>query len=122
MKSEHEHTSAISESYFAMCKAVDTPVSLACWLKFKYSQKELSESSINPFDYTSPSAFFRDYSVVELLSKYKGLQTGVDTEKEALRRFTLAEEKCKSTNLFIKKSRMEVNPSVDGIIHSARRK
>lgn len=118
----HDRSHGMSEVYFALCKAIDTPVSLGAWLRFKYSQRELAEMSIKPDDYRCSQTFSADYSVVELLSKWKGLETGIDVEGEAIRRFTLAESSCLETNRRIRKSRMEVNSSVDGIIHSARRK
>lgn len=64
--------------FFALCKAIDSPISLGAWLRFEHNQLALAEMSINPLDYNDPSLFEADYLVVNYLSKWKGLNTGLD--------------------------------------------
>lgn len=76
-------------------QALDTPVSLACYLA---KDPELVERSVVPRNYTNASNFFRDYQAVKLLSKYPFLKTGIDTRKRALEKFAEAEDQCRITN------------------------
>lgn len=112
----------MDEVFFALCKAVNTPVSLGAWLRFKYAHEELAKATVDPRDYEAAASFRIDYSVCELLSKWKGLRTGINTKQVAMSRFTLAETQCEDANVRIRLSRKAVNPAIDGIIHSARRK
>lgn len=117
------HTSnEMEQVYFALCKAADTPVSLGCWLRYKYAQRELAEVDIHPGDYLDESSFSIDYAVISFLSKYKGLVTGIDKEAAALQRFTLAEQRCRDTNKALRVLRTGVQSSAHAIFHSAARK
>lgn len=113
-----------SKVYFALCKAVDTPVSLGLWLRFKYGEHEqLANFSIRPEWYCTAWSFHLDYICSEYLSKYKGLQTGLDVEAEALKRFTAAEVQCHETNMRIKEARQRgFSPRVEAVMFTARRK
>ena len=98
-------SSKIDATFQSLCEAVNTPRSLALWLLF--SSKELSQFlnlSVRAEDYLeSQSDKFRDdYLCTEYLSKYKGLDTGIDTRQVALAAFTTAEDQCKSANLRIR--------------------
>jgi len=109
--------------FFALCKTVNTPVSLGAWLRFEHNQLALAEMEIHPGDYHDPDAFRQDYLVVSFLSKWKGLSTGLDLEAEALRRFTAAEDSCRETNRRIRKSRSEAIESFTAaVIFTAKRK
>lgn len=93
---------SMGEVYFALCKSIDTPVSLGAWLRFKYSHLELANMQIVPSSYMSAESFASDYAVVSFLSKWKGLDTGLDLKAEAVRKFTQSEEVCAETNRRIK--------------------
>lgn len=113
----------IGEVYFALCKSFDTPRSLGAWLRFKYGEhKQLAECSAAPGDYTSPDDFFSDYLVFSYLSKYKGLNTGVDTKEVALASFRAAEEKCRATNGRFRNPVTGLSARANGMIHAASRK
>ncbi len=93
-----DNYSDMGEVFFALCKTVDSPVSLGAWLRYKYSHTELASMELNPRDYTEARVFQADYMVSSYLSKYKGLDTGVDLEAAALQKFTSSEEACAETN------------------------
>lgn len=113
----------IGKVYFALCKSIDTPVSLGCWLRFKHNQQALAEMKISPRDYLSHDAFSQDYACVSFLSKYKGLTTGIDTKRAALEAFTHFEEKCHSTNNLFRDPQLRgLSPRVSEILHYAQRK
>ncbi len=114
--------SVMDEVFFALCKSVDSAVSLGAWLRYKYSHTELASMDIDPRDYCSIAEFQRDYSVVCFLSKYKGLDTGLDLEKTALLKFTLSESQCKDTNERFRKLASVRNGHLHGVLHSAQRK
>jgi len=115
--------SLVSEVFFALCKTVDTPVSLGAWLRYKFSHTELSTMDIRPGDYRDPSSFFADYAVVSYLSKYKGLKTGVNLEEEALRKFTTSEAQCRETNERLRVHRAcGFKPRLSSVLHGAQRK
>jgi len=116
----------MGEVYFALCKTVDSPVSLGAWLRFKYAQAELASMPLDPMGYREgdKDRFHKDYSCVELLSKWKGLKTGIDTEAEAYRRFDIAEQMCAATNGRLKTMRAtgQLDPYVASVFHAAQRK
>lgn len=118
----HSDDSDMSEIFFALCKTVDTPISLGAWLRFKYSQTELASMALVPRDYTCADRFHIDYSVVSFLSKYKGLTTGIDKEAVALQKFTSSEAVCRETNQRFKRLDSIRNGRLHGILHSAQRK
>lgn len=117
-----DDNSVMGEVFFALCKTIDTPISLGAWLRFKYSQNELASMELNPRNYMSAASFSRDYAVVSLLSKYRDLETGNDLEAEALRKFTLAEDQCRETNLRFRNLATVRNGRLHGVLHSAQRK
>jgi hypothetical protein len=116
--------SRLSEVYFALCKAVDTPVSLGLWLRFKHGEhKQLAEFSLRPEWYCSAWQFHLDYICSEYLSKYIGLDTGVDKSAVALRGFATYEESCRKTNSRIREGRFRgCSPRVESVLHTTRRK
>jgi hypothetical protein len=118
----HSPSQGMDEVFFALCKTIDTPVSLGCWLKYKYDQIELCSSSVDPAKYERPSAFAADYLICEFLSKYKGLQTGIDTKAVGLSKFTLAEERNLDSNRRIRNAR-STPPGADvaSVLHTAQR-
>jgi hypothetical protein len=120
----HSEMSRLSEVFFALCKSVDTPVSLGAWLRFQHNQLALAEMSINPGDYLTAAAFKADYLVSSFYSKQVGLETGLDLEQEALRRFTASEDQCKESNLRLIANRREaLGPLLaQDVISTSRRK
>ncbi len=119
----HDRFNGMGEVFFALCKGIDTPVSLAQWLRFKYRDHiGIAEKAVRPGDYLSADAFRMDYLVTEFLSKWKGLQTGVDLEAKALSKFTQAEVVCQESNRRIRALRVAVDPATDGIFLAAQRK
>lgn len=119
----HEGFPLIDEVFFALCKAIDTPVSLGCWLRFKHNQLDLAQLEINPRNYLDSSAFSQDYACVSYLAKYQGLNTGLDLEAEAMRKFTSSEEQCKRTNeRFIHGRNFGFTKPIEQILYIARRK
>lgn len=119
----HNSTNCQSEVFFALCKTVDTPVSLGAWLRYKYSHKEYLEMAINPRHYKDAASFAKDYAVAEYLSKSKDLNTGVDLKSEALRRFTLAEQNCARLNRNFRSTAFWAeNPTLSSVLYRAQRK
>ncbi len=111
------------EIFFALCKSVDTPVSLGAWLRFKYSQIDLAQMDVNPRDYNDPDTFRKDYAVVSYFQKWKGLNTGLDLENEALLKFNSSEVRCRETNLRIRSLRDRSSKTwLASVFHSASRK
>lgn len=113
---------SVREVFFALCKSVDSPVSLGAWLRFNYNQSELASMSIRPGDYRSAEDFHLDYSVVSFLSKWKGLRTGINLKESALSSFRSSEDSCKRTNHRLKNFASVENPRLHSIFHAAQRK
>lgn len=111
----------IGEVFFALCKSIDTPVSLGCWLRYKYSHTELASCSIEPRNYSDYATFYKDYICVSYLSKYSGLDTGIDLEAVALQKFTTSEAACRRTNIRLR-SEIGSRTRFEQYIHTARRK
>lgn len=119
----HDTSQYIGEVFYALCKTVDTPVSLGSWLRYKYREfSQLVSAAVNPADYEEPRSFARDYLVTEYLSKIRGLETGYDLKEIGLSKFKLAEEKNVSTNRRIRESRSAA-PAADvaSVLHTAQR-
>jgi len=115
--------SDMGEVFFALCKSVNSPVSLGAWLRYKYSHTELASMDINPRHYTSASAFKYDYAVVSFLSKFKGLHTGIDLEAVALQKFKQSEDQCRETNKrFRHIQTADLTPSAHSVLYAAQLK
>lgn len=114
----------LKEVFFALCKGADTPVSLACWLMFKHGEHEqLASKDIDPSQYNSLRDFRRDYAVVKYLSKYKGLNTGIDVENVARTSWLKSEEACAQTNRRLREARLRgFSPRVEAVMFTASRK
>lgn len=94
-------SSKIDATFQSLCEAVNTPRSLALWLMFRTDElSQFLNMGVRAEDYLeSQSDKFRDdYLCTEYLSKYKGLNTGIDTRQVALAAFTAAEDQCRITN------------------------
>lgn len=111
----------IRDCFYALAKAADTPVSLSCWLMFKYGEfKQLVEKNVNPQDYNCFDSWDRDYAVTKYLSKYIGLDTGIDLEKVALDSWNAAESQCQQTNLRLRQPASR--KGVEAVMFTAQRK
>lgn len=115
----------IDEVFFALCKHVNTPVSLSAWLKFKYSVQEYLDYALPIGDYLEcdTDRFGKDYMVTEYLSKYKEHRVKIDVEAVALQKFDASEDQCRATNGRIKKMRSQViKPELSARMFRAKRK
>lgn len=115
-------SSCMDEVFFALCKGVDTPYSLGCWLRYKYERKLLLDLEIDPRNYNSISTFRGDYLVYSYLSKYKCFDFDVDLKEEALRKFATSEVVCKATNERIRSEQSTLPGWLAAVIHSSQRK
>lgn len=79
-------------------EAIDTPVSLGCWLRLKYDVKSYLELSIDPLEYNSPESFSNDYLAVKFLSKFDGFDV-YDKDEAAREAFRKAEVQCAAANM-----------------------
>ncbi|UUW21233.1 MAG: RNA replicase beta chain [Sanya fiers-like virus 9] len=92
---------AFRKSFYDLASSLNTPRALSVWLLFDSgNHAELLELRTDPMMYLDSdiNKFRDDYLVTEYLSKYKGLQTGIDTKRVALDSFVTAESQCKATN------------------------
>lgn len=121
---DRQEDTFVGSVFFALAKGADTPVSLACWLMYKYGEHEqLARKEIDPHQYSSMLAFRKDYAVVKYLSKYKGLATGIDTKAAARSSWLKAEEVCRETNQRLREGRLRgLSPRVDAVMFTAKRK
>lgn len=106
-------------------EAIDSPVSLSCALLFKYGEHaQLAEKKVDPLRYKDPATFFDDYQSVKLLAKYPFLETGIDTEAVAYKKFLAAEVKCMKVNARFREREMGslFAPRVERILSVAARK
>lgn len=102
----HTEFPLVSEVYFAICKSIDTPVSLGAWLRYKHNQLALAQFDLPVRQYPDalfeflgrPNTFAKDLLVSSFLSKYKGLDTKLDLEAVAAQKFTSSEDSCLHTN------------------------
>lgn len=119
----HKSSDSFGEVFFALCKQVDTPTSLGCWLRYKHAEfTQLAKCRINPRDYTNEHEFAKDYLIVSYVSKYKGLNTGIDTRAVALQSFIDSELKCAQTNRNIRSWRAGLSKGPDAVLFTAARK
>lgn len=110
----------------AFLAGLDTPVSLGIWLRYEWREhNQLANLKIEPRAYCDRRAFQRDYAAVSYLSKFEGLQTGVDVRAVALSAHDKAEELNTLTNrLFRMRASGEYSffPRVEAAITLARHK
>jgi len=119
----HNVRTRIGEIFFALCKSIESPVALGAWLRFKYNQLALAEMEIHPSDYLDRESFEDDYLIVSFLSKGKMLETGLDLEVEAMKKFTTSEDQCGVTNRNLKNWRSQgIKPELAEIFHLSQRK
>jgi len=95
------HTSDCVElrAFRSLCIRVGSVTALQAYLLCEAGEfRQLAELSIKPDVYPNASSFGEDYLIVNFLSKWKGLNTGIDTKAVALSKWISAEEVCLSTN------------------------
>lgn len=98
-----------------LCQNVTSPVSESL---SHASDLEIARFKMpDPETYPDAESFSRDYLLVSYLSKYKGLQTQIDTKEVALSNFAIAESTCRRTNQFLSEHRLTI---VDPILHRAQ--
>jgi hypothetical protein len=115
---------SVGEVFFSLCKGLDSPLSLSCWLLYKYGEhRQLAEKSVRPEQYAVPDRFAVDYLCTSFLSKYKGLKTGTDLEQTALAKFKESETQCRTSNERIRAIlRGEIQTPLAGVFYAAQRK
>lgn len=91
----------VRDVFASLCTRVNTPRALTLEILSRYGEdRQLVEL---PFDFKAYlegdfHKFRDDYLLTEYLSKYKGWETGIDTEEVALLSFKTAEQQCEQTN------------------------
>lgn len=79
--------------------ALDTAVSLSMTILDRYGEYEqLVKKAIDPRDYQTAYSFYLDYQAVKVLSKFPYLDTKIDLQAEAQKKFLEAEVQCTLTN------------------------
>lgn len=112
----------------SLYEALDTPVSLGCSLRMKYSEwEQLAKVSVDPLHYlqSQTDRFANDYQAVSFLKKYPKKISGIDREALAWQKFLQAEEQCRQTNARFRayrEGRQETSPAVSACLHIAQRK
>lgn len=115
--------SLMGEVFFALCKSIDTPVALGCWLRWKYNQTDLAEKRVHPLQYHTIDTFLPDFVVTSYLKKYEALETNTDRGVVALSSFAGAERHCQTTNELYRDPQLRgISPRVHGILHAMQRK
>jgi hypothetical protein len=85
--------------YGRTLEAINSPVSLSCFLQLKYGEHTaLVDRKIDPTQYATAAAFRKDYQAVKGLSKAVFLKTDHDRRKSAVEKFWEAEKVCGVTN------------------------
>lgn len=80
-------------------EGLGTPTALKCYMLFKAGEwDQLSTLEVDPRNYLTANAYWRDASSVNLLRKLKELPTSVDREAKAVETFYQCEASCFRTN------------------------
>jgi hypothetical protein len=110
----------------ALCESVASPRALTVAILSKYGEdRQLAELSIDPRHYLHAETFRLDYLVTSYLSKWIGLDTGIDLRGEALSSFRKAELMCSETNHLFelrKKGLFSFRPFTERVLSRARSK
>jgi len=90
---------AVEQAIHRFCEDLSTPRSLAVSLLLKYREwDQLSILKVDPRQYSTPDAYWRDASVSELLRKTEDLPTTHDRKAVALENFWKGERDCSRAN------------------------
>jgi hypothetical protein len=91
----------VIENFFI---ALDTPISLSCYLLYKYHEyDQLVSKEIHPSSYNEGTVFRDDFAAVSFLRKHGSLKTTYDRKGNAMQVFAEGESLCKDTNIRIKR-------------------
>lgn len=94
------HKAAIRSLVEEFYIALDSPISLSCYLLFKYEQyDDLVEKEVDPHQYNDWFSFRSDLTAVSFLRKNSSLKTSYQKKERALTAFAEAEVVCQTTNL-----------------------
>jgi hypothetical protein len=106
-----------------ICQCIGSPRALSVWLCYQYNQEALLSLECHQKDYRDASSFRDDYLITELLKKFKGLEVGIDTRTEAIRKWKIAELQCLETNLRFRNTSCDgPNRRVDHLLLKMQRK
>ncbi|DAD52273.1 TPA_asm: RNA-directed RNA polymerase [ssRNA phage SRR6960799_16] len=79
--------------------SLDTPVSLSCFLLYKYEEyDQLVSKEVDPRNYMDPASFRDDFAAISFMRKNASVKTSFDRKQAALDTFKGGEESCKLTN------------------------
>lgn len=115
IKTKNLSPSLVRSCFQDFCKSFNTTLShslVGC------SDVDVVGIKVNPKDYVDHVTFRKDYLLASYLSKYKGLQLGIDTKKVAIQSFYEAEALNLSTNDRLKGSN---DNSFDNLLFEASR-
>lgn len=119
----HDPYKDFGEVFFALCKSVDTPKSLALWLAYKHRSSDVFKMSPRADDYNNAHQFSVDYLCSSYVSKIAFEYNGIDKRAVALSSFAAAETQCKLTNRRIRDELLRgCSPRVEAVIFAAQRK
>lgn len=118
----HDPSQDFGEVFFALCKNVNTPFALGCWLRWKYKTYSTAVMP-NPKHYDDAYTFSRDYLVYSWPSKAKCNLEGLDLKAKALDSFYADESFNAITSKRIRNGVSGgFSPRVEALIHGVRRK
>lgn len=84
-------------------EALDTPLSLSCYLMYKYGENDqLVSKEILPSQYNDAEKFRDDFAAISFMRKHETLKTSFAKSERAISVFLDTESACKSTNQRIK--------------------
>jgi len=90
----------------------------------KGDHRAIVDLEVDPSAYRNVDRFKQDYLAASLLSKFDGLNLGIDKESVAMEKFSEAERACKATNKRITEMYMRSTPelgySADSLLEAAR--
>lgn len=117
--------SAPLRAYSRLCESLDSPVSLANYLRVKYGEwDQLALKKVKPSDYLDGASFRIDYLAVSVLSKAEFLPTSFNRREAAKEKFWEAEEQCRATNdrlwAYACGRLMPRTTEIHGVLHRAR--
>lgn len=92
-------TASATQWALKLWESLDTAVSLSMTILYRHGEfEQLVKKTIDPRVYLNASAFHLDYQAVKALSKFPYLDTKIDREAVAKRKFLEAEVSCCGTN------------------------
>lgn len=107
-----DESSTLDAAFRLLCKAVDSPRSLAAWILYENKEfEQLVSLETNPLNYLTSFKFADDYLIAKFLSKFPEFKHPLlDPEKRARVSFSEWEEACRKTNLRFRT--MDLDPSL----------